>query len=348
MNLRIVAFFISLLACSVLYGQNIFHSKLFKRAKYDSTYVDSYYDQYLHVTLISNSQNIKLDVNNNLNNQTVSYKPNNVFRFGFGIDYNLFSMEYTHSIDAFDSPDPKQGQTESFGLRLGITGRRILTNLIGQRYKGMYISNADELAQNGYPLQSKIRPDMKSEFILGSFNYFYNHQKYSTMASLWQIDKQKKSAGSFVSGLTFSAMHISADSSFLPSQIAVKNNNGERIIDNYNYLIGINTGYAYNFIFFKKWFINLMFIPGVNIQNGHNINEQHFRTNYNYKFGYHADVRMVGGYNGERYYFGVHSANYYLSNAIKDNVDVNLSNTYFRVFIGRRFYLALLKMSKKK
>ena len=219
---------------------------------------------------------------------------------------------------------------------------------MGQRYKGMYINNSELLAQNGYPLSSKVRADMQSEMILGSFNYFYNHRKYSTMASLWQIDKQKRSAGSFVSGITYSAMHISADSSFLPSQVVVKNNSGERIIDNYNYLVGINSGYAYNFIFFKKWFINMMFIPGVNIQNGHNINEQLVRTNYSYKIGYHADFRVVGGYNGEQYYFGIHSANYYLSNALKDNVDVNLSNTYFRIFVGRRFYLALFKRGTSK
>jgi hypothetical protein len=68
MFLRLVIFCFTFLYCIILNGQNFFHSKLFKRAKYDSSYVDSYYDQYLHVTAISTSQNITLGVNNNLNN----------------------------------------------------------------------------------------------------------------------------------------------------------------------------------------------------------------------------------------------------------------------------------------
>lgn len=343
--------FLLIIPCLILIGQGNAQQKSgfrpFKRVVYDSNYVNSFYDHYLHVTLISNSQNLFLNIKNNTNTQSVTYKPNNVFRFGLSLDYNIFSLEYTHSLDVIDAPDPGNGKTESFSLRLGLTGRRIVAGLLSQRYKGMYIDNAGELMRNGIGIPSKLRPDIQSEMVLGSFNYFFNNHKYSTMASLWQIDKQKKSAGSFVAGITSSIMHFSADSSFFPSSY-ITNSLSDRIVDNYSYIFGINGGYAYNLIIRKKCFVNVMLIPGVNLQFGNNIDTQNKIYYYREKFGYHADARFIAGYNGDIYYFGVHSANYFISNSVKDNVDVKLSNTYFRIFFGRRFYVPLPVRNKKK
>jgi len=309
--------------------------KLFRRIPYDSSYVESYYDHWLHVTLIANSQGLYESFYNAGKNVSATYRPNNVFRFGFGLDYNIFSMEYTHSIDFIDKPNPKKGNTESFNLRLGLTGRRLLASLVIQNYKGMYNSNPEELFKAKIPIKDTIRPDIRTEMVFGGLNYFFNHKKYSSMASLWQIDRQKKSAGSWVVGVTASYVHIGSEKGFVPDSIV----SGKGVItDNYNYMAGINIGYAYNFIIRKKWFINMMLIPGLNIQSGFNTDDDRQKTFYGVKPGYHGDARIIAGYNGELWYYGVHSANYLLSNSIKDNIDVNFGYTYFRIFLGRRFY----------
>jgi hypothetical protein len=82
-----------------------------------------------------------------------------------------------------------------------------------------------------------------------------------------------------------------------------------------------------------------MLIPGIDVQFGH------FRAfdgqNYDYKatLGFHGDVRFIAGYNGERYYSGVHYSNYFLNNRIESYVDINTFNGYLRFFVGRRFDL---------
>lgn len=331
--------FMQLTALSAVVAQQEKKMSWWQRASYDSSYITSYYNQHLHVTLISHIQNFYLSMDDVNGKTSTTYRPNNVWRFGASLDYNIFSAEYTQSVDAIDKPSSLNGATEVFSLRLGITGRRILTNLYLQTFRGMYISNADELIQQGIAVPNHRRRDMMSQSAYGVANYFFNHYRYSTMASLWQIDRQKHSAGSWVAGVTASAMRIHSDSTFLLTTAVLAP--GDRIKDNQSYLAGINLGYACNIILFRNWFVNLMMIPGLNLQYGYNLSESGERQYYGVKGGYHADARMIAGYNGEVWYFGVHSSNYLLSNSLKDNVDVHTGNSYFRVFVGRRFFVPI-------
>lgn len=321
------------------YAQKPAEEKWYSRVQYDTGYVRSYYDNYLHVTLISTSLNQSLDVANIENDINVSYRPNNAFRFGIGFDYRFMTLEYAQSIDALDEPDPKLGQTKSISLRLGVTGRRYLVSALIQRFQGMYVSNPQDLKPQAAVLQNRVRNDLTSEVLLGSMYYFFNNRKYSAMAGLWQIDRQRKTAGSLASGITLSANHLKADTSLIPNYLLNSIHPEDRVIESYTYLIGLNGGYAFNVVAKGRLFLNLMLMPGINLQFGNYTVEGNTRSAYQKSLGYHGDIRIVAGYNGEKFYGGVHYANYFNSNTLKSTVDVNLYNTYFRVFIGRRFDL---------
>lgn len=321
--------------------------RLFKRAPYDTSYVDSYYDHFLHVTALSVLQSHDIGVTNIRDKVAVNFSPNTAFRFGIGLDYRIFSLEFSQVINAIDAPDPKKGKTENFSLRLGVTGRRLLGSMLIQSNRGVYISNPQQVypnwnASNPFPL----RRDIVSEVLLGSLNYFFNHERYSTMASLWQIDRQKKSAGSLTAGLTASIAHLKADSSFIPLEVTVASNPNERLKEGYNYLIGLNVGYGYNFIFLKKFFVNGLFIPGIDFQVSQSTNVSNIKLASRPGVGYHGDLRLIAGYNGIRYYGGAHYSNYYIVNKVESDVDVNLFNGYIRFFLGRRFDLR--SKTKKK
>ncbi len=314
--------------------------RLFKRAPYDTNYVDSYYDHYLHATALSVLQNQDIAISNARDKVNVNFSPNTAFRFGFGLDYRYLSLEFSQTINAIDAPNPRKGNTQNFSLRLGVTGRRLLGSMLIQSYKGVYMSNPQEVYPNwSQPNTYPLRGDIISEVILGSLNYFFNHSKYSTMASLWQIDRQKKSAGSFTAGLTMSKARIKADSSFIPFATVVASNPYERLKEGNNYLFGINGGYGYNFILGKRFFVNGLIIPGIDFQITKSTNISNISSESQLKIGYHGDLRLIAGYNGERYYGGAHYSNYYMVNRVESDVDVNLFNGYFRIFFGRRFDL---------
>lgn len=321
------------------FAQKPAEEKWYSRVQYDTTYVHSYYDNFLHVTLVSTSLNQSLDVANIENDIKVNYKPNNAYRFGVGFDYRFMSLEYAQSIDALDIPDPKLGQTKSTSLRLGVTGRRYLVSALVQRFQGMYVSNPQDLKPQSSALQNRVRNDLTSEVLLGSMYYFLNNRRYSAMAGLWQIDRQKKTAGSIAAGITVAANHLKSDTSLIPGFLSAIIHPEDRVIESYTYLIGLNGGYAFTVVARGRLFLNLMLMPGLNVQFGNYTVEGNTRSAYQKSLGYHGDFRIVAGYNGERYYGGVHYANYFNSNTLKSTVDVNLYNTYFRIFFGRRFDL---------
>ncbi|MES2560651.1 MAG: DUF4421 family protein [Bacteroidota bacterium] len=314
--------------------------RLFTRAPYDTSYVASYYDHFLHVTALGVLQSHDIGVSNDRDKVKINFAPNTAFRFGFGLDYRYFSLEFSQIINAIDAPDPKKGNTDNFSLRLGVTGRRLLGSMLIQSYRGVYITNPQQVFPN-WNINNPIplRSDIVSEVLLGSLNYFFNHERYSTMASLWQIDRQKKSAGSFTAGITASIAHLKADSSFIPLELTAITNPGERLKEGYNYMVGLNAGYGYNFIFLKKFFINGLIIPGIDFQVSQSTNVNDSKLASRPGIGYHGDLRLIAGYNGNRYYGGAHYSNYYIVNRVEADVDVDMFNGYIRLFIGRRFDL---------
>jgi hypothetical protein len=206
----------------------------------------------------------------------------------------------------------------------------------------MYISNPEtvmpawDVNTNGYPK----RADVTSTILFGSLNYFFNHSRYSTMASLWQIDRQKRSSGSAVLGITASKSSLSGDSSLTPKPVNTSFNPTDGIQKGTNFLGGINFGYAYNLIFKKKIFFNVFFIPGFNLQYGRYETDQGENRHYSSNLGVHGDLRLIGGYNGEHYYYGIHYSNYFFQNNIESNLDINSFNSYLRLFVGSRFDLS--------
>jgi hypothetical protein len=320
-----------------------FFQKVFTKPKYDTNYVESYYENYLHVTLVHLRPNHRISISDFDNNQKVSLRPNTRASWGFGLDYKFFTIELSKAFEDASAHSEEKGNTKSFSLRLGLTGHRILASALIQSYEGMYISNPQTVLPNwdvntqGYPK----RADIKSTLLFGSLNYFFNHTRYSTMASLWQIDRQKKSAGSAVLGITLSQSSLDGDSALTPQKSSVlAYDAADQIQRGSNYLAGVNVGYAYNLIFKKKIFFNAFFIPGFNLQYGQYETVQGQLKSYSSTIGVHGDLRLIGGFNGRRYYYGVHYSNYFFQNNLETNLDINSFNSYLRLFWGCRFDLS--------
>ncbi len=315
--------------------------RILTKPTYDSNYVVSYYDNFLHVTLIALNQDHRTTISTSDPNIHVSMRPNTMTTYGFGLDYKFLTIELSKAFDAISKPDPHKGHSQSYAFRLGYTGRRILASALIQSHNGMYISNPEDFLPNwdvntnGYP----TRPDIKNTLLFGSMNYFFNHRKYSTMASLWQIDRQKKSDGSFVTGITASLSSIQGDTALIPPQSPTTYGEHGRLVKERNYLTGVNVGYCHNFIYRKKIFFNIFLIPGVNIQFGSYETDANRSQTYISRTGVHGDFRATTGYNGERYYYGIHYSNYIIRNNLSDFLDINQFNSYLRFFVGRRFDL---------
>lgn len=312
--------------------------KLFGKTIIDTSYITSYYDN-LQITGVSILKGHTTIISDRETGKRLMFAPNTGNTFGLGVDYKIFTFEFSRAIQGLFSPDPMKGRSESFGFRFGLTGRKWLFSGLLQGYNGLYIKNPEEIIKgwdpevNGYP----NREDLSSFTLLLSLNYVFNPAQYSNMAALWQIDRQKKSAGSFMGGLTIRANSIASDSSIIPTKVFTDFPEVNRVQLGSNGTIGINFGYGHNFVHRRRWFANIMFVPGINFQNGFLKYTDGTSVAYDSKAGLHGDFRLITGYNGERYYWGLHYANYFLNKAFEERVSMSEQSTYFRIFAGIRF-----------
>jgi hypothetical protein len=312
--------------------------KLFGKTHIDTSYITSYYDK-LQLTGVSISKGHSTIISDRTTDKRLIFAPNTGNTFGLGVDYKILTFEFTRAIQGLFSPDPQKGKSESFGFRFGLTGRKWLFSGLLQGYNGLYIKNPQEIIDgwnpevNGYP----NREDLSSFTLLLSLNYVFNPTKYSNMAALWQIDRQKKSAGSFMCGITLRGNSLTSDSTIVPSRVYTEFPEVNRVMQGSNGTIGFNFGYGHNFVYRKRFFANVMFVPGINMQNGILQYTDGSLINYESKLGVHGDFRLITGYNGERYYWGLHYANYFLNRAFDEVISMSERSTYFRLFAGVRF-----------
>lgn len=316
-----------------------FLRKIFGKTIYDSSYVKSHYDD-LHITSVAILRNHEVDIFDRVSRQRLIFKPNTTMTFGMGIDYKFFTLELSRSIAAIAPANANKGKTQSTTLRFGLTGKKFLASALLSVYQGMYLSNARDVIPSwteGYPQ----RPDLTSVVLFGSVYYNFNSSRYSTMASLWQLDRQIKSAGSWLTGITLNINAVGADTGIATQQLLPLSTTtidpSNNITASGTSLIGINVGYGYNLIFSKHFFTSFLFMPGINSQNASFTKIDGSVVNTPSKIGIHGDIRLMAGHNGPYWYYGIHYANYFVQNRITESVQVNLFNSYLRFFIGRRF-----------
>jgi hypothetical protein len=315
------------------------------KPEYDTAYIQSYHD-YLVITGVSVYNSNSIDIADNLNKE-ISFATNLPFYFGIAIDYKWFTFEYTKNIKT--QLDKNKGKTDSRGIGIGITGRKFWFRSFYKDYEGYFMENPEydnpEFNEeiDPYPL----RPDLHSRIFFANLNYGFNSRKFSNTASLWQLERQKKGAGSFTIGLSAAFTKVEADSALiLPKWEA--NFNPDALITNYHYtMIGINGGYLRTFPMFKKrrFFLSLAFVPGFSYQFGEARIENNPMPVKKNLFGGQAETRIVLGYIHEKWYTSL-SANFYsFSNAFAQENSIVQGYNFLRIVYGRKIKVKETKSS---
>ena len=323
-------FLIFLISDFIVYGQD-------ETPGYDTAYIQSYRD-YLVLTLVGvlNSNTVSIADNTD---KEITFSTNLPFYFGFSVDYKWLTFEFTKNINT--SPDELKGETNSHSLGFGITGRKFWFRTFWKDYEGYYMENPDydnpdfDEEVDPFPL----RPDLHTAIFFANLNYGFNYRRYSNTASLWQLEKQKKSAGSFTIGLSAGHTEMQADSALVLSKWEL-NFNHNALITNYQFnWIGLNGGYLHTFSMFKRkrFFVSLALIPGVSFQFGKAHIENSTELLKKIGIGAQTETRLVLGYNSQKWYTSLSVNSYAISNAfVQDNSIVHGYN-FLRIVYGRKF-----------
>lgn len=214
-------------------------------AQYDSSYIESH-EGYLVTRFLVNRKYTSMNIESSGRDYSLRYRPNKTFSAGLGASYKFATLNILVGVL---QPQEKRGRTRDIDVQIHNYGRKYTFDVILQTYKGFY------LADRSFALPGKeyyVRPDLAVNAFGGSFQYVFNHRKYSYRAVFQQTETQKKSAGSFLAGAELYIGRIKGDSSLVPGS-AITNGPPEIVDKNRFVDFGPNGGYAYTWVYRKLY-----------------------------------------------------------------------------------------------
>lgn len=316
-----------------------------KALKYDTNYIESRRND-VHLAPIIVSQQTGIDLVNNKTDYRYRFVSNTPMRLGLGFDYEWLALEITYAFPGLELNDKDKDDSETFAIKLGISGRKFRANAYYRSTRGFTHQNVEGLYPDWF-LNEEYYPylkNLRNRTLNLSVYYTFNHKKYSNKAALRPSERQLKSAGSPVIGILATMEGI-----YSPTPI-IKIDSLQNSYLNFKkaeYLkIGMNAGYMYTFSIKKKYYIHGALIPGLLYNYGdvllHNDNEVHFSNS----LGGSIYTRATAGYNGNSFYGGVFAvADIYASNLFADKY-ATTSYTYLKIFVGYRFPIKKRKWMK--
>ena len=280
-----------------------------------------------YVILMDDKLSVKIDFNNDIetlnaveNNIEFTLKPNIDYRVEASVHYRFisFTLGFTpHLFTNFDQEN--KGETKVFKFETDIYIKKWIQTIGYSQTKSYY--SPDYPIPEDYPTDYLILDELKVYNIKGATRYRFN-SNYSLKAITTQTEIQRKSAGTFMSGLLYSYNYI-------------KNNETQQRLKTFN--TTLTAGYLHTFVINSKLYASIGASPGIGVDFNKievvGIDNSNTDTNLTLNFDGHIGL----GYNSANWFGG----GYFRLNTTnrEENEIVNYDNvrTHFQIFIGYRF-----------
>ena len=161
--------------------------------------------------------------------------------------------------------------------------------------------------------------------------YAFNYRKFSFPAAFNQNYIQRRSAGSWLAGISYQGGNIKTR-----DELKQRNPNAPEVSIQFGHL-GIGGGYGYNLVVGKKWLFHLSALPTFVVYNRNKLTingEEKKASHMRFHMIFNERVAIV--YNFSRRYFA--GATLVMSNSVFDNdaVTINQNKWRVRAFLGMR------------
>lgn len=307
---------------------------------YDTTYIKSNRSDFV-ISILSKLNYHNLILENNIVNK-IEYYTNSPSLHGVSVDYKWLTLEYTRSFDKYASET--KGKTVSNFFSFGYTGRKIWFTNYWHSNKGYNLKIKDI---NTSIVHNTFRNDISTKIYHASLQYGFNNKEYSNMAALWQLEQQRKSAGSFSAGLTYTRTSLENNKSIIPDDkiIIFKDIAQYKTLKSNHY--GANVGYMHTFVPFKhnRIFLSLGIVPGILFQKSKVQNFKNSQVANSNKIAYDLETFAALGYNNSNWFVSLRYIGHRFHYIISD--ENKLTNNYYFVRLAFGFKLKT-KLSKYK
>lgn len=269
-------------------------------ADHDTSYYETYRSLLTARTYLSRKYNV-LSFNSPPPSPSFRYRATTSLNLGIGATYHAFTLNIGIGITKFN-PNDEKGDTRYLDLQGHFYARKWNIDLLGEFYKGYYLTPKGMAAAPGKPYY--LRPDIGLSLFGFAFYRALNEKKFSYQAGLLQNEWQKKSAGSILIGGEIYYGAIYGDSSLVPALVDPDATYLD--IDKFHFFsFGPGIGYAYTFVYKEHFFIlgsatvNLALRNSTEISTSLDQKASHFGFQPNYIV--HAGM----GYNGNKWSLSV-------------------------------------------
>ena len=220
----------------------------------DTTYVHKYGHRFAAKAFTFNDNFSMSDSKSGLN-----YVPHSHSGIGIGIwtKYFPFDIAYRHEV-SFAGGEKKYKKTGATDMHLKGYCRFFAGDIYIQHYTGFLESESDNFDRDKEKWETgTFDPDLSSFYFAAVGDYIFNHERFSYNAGFNASQQQKISAGSALAGLALYNQRISSDSTLFLGEKA----NLE------SWSMGVNGGYAYNFVVRTKFLFFIAVNAGINASN---------------------------------------------------------------------------------
>jgi hypothetical protein len=178
-----------------------------------------------------------------------------------------------------------------------------------------------------------FRRDIKTLTLNLVYFYIFNSE-VNTLSSIFTgVNKNYKSAGSFIGGIFTDFHKMEADSSIVPQSSAELFNEEAQIVSYNQYGLGINFGYSYFFKLPANFLVVLAAAPGAGL-SFKNIDTE--TVSYNpsdiWQGSITANIQLA--YNGPRIYVELSSTNTWFFTSIDNNNKGRMNSTKMKLAVG--------------
>ena len=269
--------------------------------------------------------------------QRLNFSPSLGTKIGIYFGWRWIFLGYTFDVEDLFGANKNKSKKKEMSLNIYSSkfGIDLYYSKTGSDFKLRSYHGFNDLNE---PLFRNINFDGLQSSIKGLNAYWiFNHRKFSYPAVYSQSTNQRRSAGSFMAGISYSQHRISFDSNKLPPSLlnqlspSLQFNN----IKYSDYSIGF--GYGYNWVFAKNWVANLSLLPGIGFKKSR-IDDKDFQ-NESWIKDINFDLITRAGivYNNAKYFMGIslvlHTYDYR-----KPNLSVTNSFGTLRFYAGFNFW----------
>lgn len=298
-------------------------TKHYFKVKYDSNYVIRPQERWL-LKLSGNQSGTSIHAKGTVKDVWSKYNLHTSRNTTVSLEVDFCDIALTLSLN----PAKWSGSYKDYEFNFEYHGNRISFDLDYQRATSLRgdinFGNIDRLNEDAL--------DMKV-FTLTAY-YTFSHSRFSFPAAFYQNYMQKRSAGSWLAGMTFQSGSIRTT-----GELKERNPQAPDVHIRAAHL-GIGGGYGYNFVFGNRaqWLFHLSALPTVVVYNHNELTvngERQHAKRMRFNMIFNERAALVYHFKNPRYFAGT---SFMMSNSVFDDkaVVINQNKWMVRAFVGMR------------